>query len=105
MVNVTTTLWDREPLTAVTVTPSVPDWLLTHDSVAEPGTRIEVVLREQNITVGCDTVSVTVPVNPSIGVTLIVEVPLLPTTTPTSIGFAAIEKSRPNIMLNIIETE
>jgi hypothetical protein len=87
------------------MTPSVPGCLSTHDNVAEPGTRSEVGLKEQNIPVGYDTVSVTVPVNPFVGLILIVEVPLLPTKTPTSIGFAVIEKSGAEITLNIIETE
>jgi len=98
-------LWVVKPLVAVTVTPSVADWLLTQDNVVEPWVTSEVGFREQNIPVGYDAVSVTVPANPFMGLTLIVDVPLLPTMTPTSIGFAVIEKSGVDITLNIIETE
>jgi len=99
-VYVTVAEWETDPLVPVTVTVKVPVVDPVHDRVEVP----DVVVLVSAILVGDrvhvrpvagETVSdsVTVPVNPLIPATVMVEVPGEPTTTGTVIGLATTVKS------------
>jgi len=99
-VYVTVAVWETDPLVPVTVTVKVPVVDPVHDRVEVPDVVVLVnaILvgdRVQVSPVAGETVSdsVTVPVNPLIPATVMVEVPGEPTTIGTVIGLATTVKS------------
>jgi len=91
--------WESEPLVPVTVTVKVPVAVAVQDRVEVP--EVVVVLRVILVGVNVqvrpvdgETVSdsVTVPVNPLVAATVMVDVPGEPTTTLTAVGLAVTVK-------------
>jgi len=92
---VTVAVWDSEPLVPVTVTVNVPAAVEEQDSV-EVWEAPRVMLVGFSVQVSpaeAEEVSVTVPVNPLSGATVMVEVPATPTVVETLVGLAVTEKS------------